>query len=504
MKTLRNSAGEKLFSRAGRVLAKEVEISPPPSLPTNDEGWTDWSDISVGGTTYYVSSSGSDSNNGKSEGAPFKTIAHGIQQMAGGDRLLLKRGDVFTSTGGGGVNGNFWRNGTDATHHTVFGYYGSLDDARPVIQVTSAGGSGWVMQGGGDTEEVHFLAFIGWHFTHAARNPNSEHFNASGVATIQGGDGLRLMRQGQSLLIEDCVFEWFPLGLQLRSEGDEFNGIRVRRCLILDCWNNQTVGHSSGIFVSYKAHNVLFEECLVDHNGWCEHPNAPNSYATIFNHNFYVQYDSNPHGLEIKNCLIARGASHGFQCRAGGKVTGNILVQNAIAGFIANDYWGPFGKWTGFEIDLSRNVVVDARVDTNNLPRGWGLELIQGFGSGTGGGTTGNFPTQVFVRDNLLVHCASNSENSNGARDLVIDSDYNPYLIKTGNISYEFAGVNDPSGVSYVDSTRTLASYSASLGFAASSAAFLAEARLQRRGNWRPQLTAQAVREYFEEGYSPD
>ncbi|MBR4761397.1 MAG: hypothetical protein IK086_02010, partial [Clostridia bacterium] len=53
--------------------------------------------VSVSGTKYYVSSSsGSDSNNGKSTSAPFKTIAKVNELgLTSGDAVLFKRGDTF-------------------------------------------------------------------------------------------------------------------------------------------------------------------------------------------------------------------------------------------------------------------------------------------------------------------------------------------------------------------------------------------------------------------------
>src|SRR5665811_1091801 len=50
-------------------------------------------------TDYYVSSSGSDANNGLSSSTPWKTIAKvnsAFSLMKPGDRILFKRGDVFT------------------------------------------------------------------------------------------------------------------------------------------------------------------------------------------------------------------------------------------------------------------------------------------------------------------------------------------------------------------------------------------------------------------------
>ena len=44
------------------------------------------------GNTYYVAKNGSDSNDGKSEAKPLKSIAKGIKKLSAGDRLIIKAG----------------------------------------------------------------------------------------------------------------------------------------------------------------------------------------------------------------------------------------------------------------------------------------------------------------------------------------------------------------------------------------------------------------------------
>ena len=43
-------------------------------------------------TTYYVSKSGSNSNNGTSTGTPFLTISHAISQISAGDIIYIRAG----------------------------------------------------------------------------------------------------------------------------------------------------------------------------------------------------------------------------------------------------------------------------------------------------------------------------------------------------------------------------------------------------------------------------
>ncbi|MBK8267391.1 MAG: hypothetical protein IPK83_03435 [Planctomycetes bacterium] len=71
------------------------------------------------GTTYYVSSSGSDSNNGTSPSTPFSTVQKGLSVLSSGKRLLLNKGDTFSA-------GN-----VDLPSNSQLGAYGS--GALPII-----------------------------------------------------------------------------------------------------------------------------------------------------------------------------------------------------------------------------------------------------------------------------------------------------------------------------------------------------------------------------------
>lgn len=55
-------------------------------------------EYTVDAKTYYVSSAGSDSNNGLTTGTPFLTIAHAQSVAAHRDTILLRRGDTFVES----------------------------------------------------------------------------------------------------------------------------------------------------------------------------------------------------------------------------------------------------------------------------------------------------------------------------------------------------------------------------------------------------------------------
>lgn len=79
------------------------------------------------GLTYYVSASGSDSNNGLSEAAPWKSIEKlniEILNFQPGDKILFNRGDVF--------RGNLAPSRGSSTNWLTYSTYGSGE--KPIIQ----------------------------------------------------------------------------------------------------------------------------------------------------------------------------------------------------------------------------------------------------------------------------------------------------------------------------------------------------------------------------------
>ncbi len=81
------------------------------------------------GTTYYVSNStGADSNNGLSTGAPFKTFSKAVSVLGTNTRVLFKRGDTWTTASGAVLS---------PAGPGIIGAYGSGN--RPVINVTGTG-----------------------------------------------------------------------------------------------------------------------------------------------------------------------------------------------------------------------------------------------------------------------------------------------------------------------------------------------------------------------------
>jgi hypothetical protein len=439
-------------------------------------GWTDWT-VGSETTLYYVSSSeGADDNDGLSEDAPFATLlgaADAIRAAAGAGRgeaavvdahLLVRRGDVFD-----GGFGNFTIHGVAADRPFVVRPYGDPLDPRPRIEAELFRTQG----GGGVPNEMvtAHVAFVGLHVYAPWRDPDSPDFvDDSGQAAFS------MLRSFDNVWMEDMKFEsWTNLVVQPTPNG---TGFTMRRSIVIDNYQHYDDGHSQGIYAS-GVDGLLFEENVFDHNGW--NLAVSGGEATMFNHNFYIQSDcSDP---VLRGNIIARGSSHGFQLRPHGLAEDNLLIENAIAGFVAGD-----NPYDGMTQALRRNVMVHAGQHPfdDGSTRGWGLDM--------------------FLIDPALAASAECIDNIAAHSGPIATFDFQfedpDALTISGNITYDWNGESDPGP--FQDPERDIPSYHESLGGEASIEAFLAGARNQQQGRWCAEYTAASVNAYIREGLSPE
>jgi hypothetical protein len=254
----------------------------------------------------------------------------------------------------------------------------------------------------------------------------------------------------------------------------------MRRSIVMDNYQNRAAGHSQGIYVS-NVENALFEENLFDHNGW--HADLAGAEATIFNHNFYIQSDCKD--VTLRRNVIARASSHGFQLRPHGLAEENLLIENGIAGFVAGD-----NPYDGMVQAMRGNVLVHAGqhslwcddCDNNETFRGWGVAMF---------GIDPDLASSAEAVDNITAHSGAVATQAYDFEDTVSQS---------GNIVYDWNGDSDAGPFS--DPERDIPSYHASLGGDTSIEAFLAGVRLQQKGHYCEEYTAERVNEYIRAGFS--
>lgn len=484
------------------LLAPALTLAATGFAGTRDaEGWTVLAPSADSRLIHVSSSSGSDANSGLSASEPLETLAAGVAKLRDGypDHLLLKRGDTWVDQS----LGDFRRSGRSADEPLVIGAYGPLSADRPYVQT---GGDNFITVWNGSRSHI---AIVGIRMRgHRWDGTQSE--RCSGIHWI----GV----PGENVLIEDCLIENYSGGMGFTApSGQVLRNVIVRRCVVADVFaisgRSYSNGndHSQGIYAS-NVTGMLVEESVFDRCGW--NPSVVGAQRTIYNHDLYLQY--NCRELVVRGNIHSRGASDVIQCRPGGTIEDNLIVRC------------PIGGWTGIAhrgapmpSRIRHNVVLEGNDISDSLPRGSGLMMKRSpdgeiahnivsteisdwshyaikltMAQESGYPVSLDRPTRM--HDNIVWRWGTGGSGSGSGYKL---SDIAAGELERSNNQEDGTVLETGATVSYPDPDRDLADYQASLGESASFAAFIVEARRQRRGYWRRAYTAIAVGDYVRAGF---
>lgn len=503
--------------------------------------WTQFRPSADSRIIYVSNSTGNDANDGTAWWKAVKSIERAKDLVRNGypDWVLLRRGDTWET----GL-GQWKKGGRSAKEPMVVGTFGG--GPRPILKGTTGV---YFNGGGGSAPSVDNLAVTSIHFWAAARDPDSGEYTGT-----SGGNGMEWVHPGRNILVEDCMFDSFRVGVMLTGVGAGIHNFQLRGSVVVDSYN--TSGHSQGIYVT-NVKGLLVEGCVFDHNGW--NNQVSGGHPTIYNHNMYIDDVSNwgtTEGVIIRDNIIANAASHGVQLRPGGVIANNLFVGNSLGCFVG---LAPSA--------IRNNVMIEPKDISPSLPRGYGIDVLQcdyavvennvvahkASGVGTGpairvttsndmsvpsynvavrnnvvfnwNGTmfqtttdqfnevivegndfqSWNYPSQV-ISVQSLVSAPSNLDFASNAYDTARSS--SSWFEIRDDGSFNFDGWTQASGdqssaagrVSYQDPFRSLASYHAAWGRPASTASFLAEARKQAKGDWRTVYYPRNVNRYIRWG----
>ncbi|MFI4893782.1 MAG: hypothetical protein ACIAQ0_10170 [Phycisphaerales bacterium JB058] len=492
------------------------------------EGWTDLSPAPESRVIYVSSTLGNDSNDGLSPAAPLRTIDRGLSKLRSGqpDWLLFKRGDTFS-----GIFGSFKFSGMSEDKPMVIGAYG--EGPRPKFYTGTS--PAFNLAG---SHPRHHVAITSLHLEPGSGHP------AGGIRIVTGAV--------EDFLIEDCYLNQYYVNIIVQgSSSDKIENVRIRRNVILDARGST---HAQAIYSSH-THGLLIEGNIIDRNGW-DSDAGRSASATIFAHNCYIQRSTED--LVFKNNIVMRAGSHGIQARKGGILEGNIFYQNPMSIMMGNE--GGQTYETPVYGTIKRNVILEGIDISPELRRGDGIviqhtaqiEVTENILSrnlnepSSAYGISIDGPSSAPVRNaliaNNIVHdwdlpfrVRENAVSVTFRDNILTNSDDDKHLIKhrdaetinavtySGN-RYKRAGDQDwfqvgSSDLSlpewnsdhgdgsqilsspFVDDTRTFDTYARSIGL--SGADELIEAmRSVRKGDWDERLTAEAIGEYFREGFT--
>lgn len=414
-------------------------------MATNAQGFTDYAGLPA---LYVNPTTGNDANSGLVSTAPKRTMAAAYAAMSNGNpmAMLLARGSTFSER-----VPKWDKSGRAIDAPIMLGAYGN--EADPCPRVVGDGQPGFEVY----NRTLNFVTVQSIEFDSGRTDWGSQHAGLDWMGSTWRG-----------ILFEDCGFSHYSGGAIIRSldksAGNLHGGdINLRRCRILDNFSHD---HSQGLYCC-RTDALRLEDTILDGNGWRR---ALGTGDSLFAHNTYLHKEV---GFNFVNVISARASSNGLSTGTGGSMTDCLVVECPL-GLVAR----PAGT------ALLRVVVTGTRAIAGS-PRGFGMELQAPWGNDDGDSFLyGPTPTgPLTATDCWVAHSGQNWGNP--AYHVFAGS--NPTL--TNAQKYHWESQNDAS----ITPPRTLESYATSLGLAASKAAFLDRARLNRRGNWDDRFTAKAA-----------
>ncbi len=445
-------AGALLASSCGFVIgtkpngAGSIPYENPISLPRDAAGWTVFTP-SADTRIAYVSAAGDDGTAAAyaagepavgpdpfhPSGAilPFRTFAAAREAVRNGfpDWILFKRGETFESVSIELLSGR------SAAEFSLVSSYG--DDGLALPELRPSGDAPVIA--GYARDPLQYAAVTNLYCFSAAHHTEP----GSGVLPPQGGSGMNLLTGGgiiRSILIEGVRLESFAGNvIQTYGAGSIIRGITVRRCVILDNFSTlRTNGHSQGIFVGGVS-GLFIEECVFDHNGWCNGDNgSPEEVAgeaTMFNHNTYIA-DSGD--ITLRNNIFLRSSSinnkftgnNGPASAVNIAVQGNLYVDGEIGISIGGNEDIPY-KFK--DIRITGNVFTETgRSRPTDRTLGWGLDIADW----DGGEASGNYfihNTTPEVDNTYGIHI------DGGTRDVLVSDNVIYGLNETGTGAWGYA-----------------------------------------------------------------
>jgi hypothetical protein len=305
-------------------------------LATGASGWTSFVQDG-GGTIRYVSTSGSNGNNGQTVLTPWQTLAHAAAQINSGDGglwvnyrdnwLLLKEGDSFAI---GDTLDQLKTSGKDAQHPFVLGSY---DPASPGVCCPATGGLapiiniglgqegvGWT-PGGAGGYAGDFLAIVNVWLIGAQSNPDDPtNFVWSTTSWSSGvGGGC----PNSWFLFEGVRFAYHDVNAGFGNPGlaPMQQTVTFHRCIIDHAFpTNRSEGILGG-----DAVNATFEENVSDHNCWSDSP--------YFNVGTVSAASGSPGVFTVSGTNLANGATIHFSSGAANGITnGTEYAVNNLTG----------------------------------------------------------------------------------------------------------------------------------------------------------------------------
>jgi parallel beta-helix repeat protein len=435
------------------VLISACSLAAPQTLDSELPTWNDLEEVeatlsAAAVTTYYVSGTGRDSNNGKSSSTPFRTLQKAANLTNPGDIVLIMNG-TYTNSEPGSIILNIDRSGAPGAYIRYKAYPGH----KPVLQASK----NWlaVKVDGAAYILVEGLTLIG-------NNKNVTEAQALTQTKDADGDGN-----------PDAKPEYSGNGLGIYFKYQNYaqpsHHVVIR--------GNTVKEFGGGGIESYGADFLTIEDNVVEANAWFSI--YDNSGISVYQnrdtqpgytgYRFVIRRNTSTHNRNIMPCICnnfteptdgngiiiddsKNGQSDGRAPENGipqdfGPYTGKILVTNNIV-------YDNFGR--GIHVFESDNVYV---VNNTSFSNAYGPTILQGEISVMNSDSVRVYNNIAFPQPNRPALTNKNFRSSAANRNVVID--YNLSFGGTGffdvNISNPIAIRNNLVGINpqFVGATYT-------------------------------------------------
>jgi hypothetical protein len=269
--------------------------------------------------------------------------------------------------------------GEDALHPFVIGAYGEGDRPKFGMSLEIWREAKHVV--------VRDLAFGYDPEIAAAHAARGEHYSVSGPDMLTpGNDG-----RHENVLFENLLVQPHNGSMRLTAEADR---VTFYRSVVLDSardepvndapdWSQDSANRIQGLFAN-MIHGLLIEENIFHHNGWekgyreyggaYDEPQPPSKYS----HNVYISNKADD--ITFRSNVLGEASSVGAQLRSGAFVEGNLSFDNNV-GFNTGSTPRTSEGWNGEGIVVIDNVVTEpSNKDADRIgARGWGA-FVEGVG----------------------------------------------------------------------------------------------------------------------------
>jgi len=349
--------------------------------------------VSVQATTYYVSPTGSDSNNGTSQSTPWQTIDRVNQStysIQPGDQILFQRGGHFRGE-------IIWGTSGSASAPITYGAYGSgadpiIDGSRIVTNWVQHSGNVWKAQVGTQVDQV----YVGGTRSILARTPNSGWYrNDQGSGTTMHSSsltepngfwtGTRCVLRNTASSIDTLrvtgfsngtlTFQYQPINGNMGT--DDWGFYLEKRLDLLDAPNEWFYEAASGYLYlqapnNVDPNNILVEACTSWAGIWC-YPGRHHMLAEhlTFRHqrNAGVRVDDASY-VTVQNCTM-EDVYHGIRSYGHHNLFSHNSIRRTLAtGCLMIDHNSIF----------EHNDLEDIATIAGEGESGWGYFGIRGIG----------------------------------------------------------------------------------------------------------------------------